>query len=244
MDRSIKTAMDRLYHVLGSWLRGQCLAQSLLLAAGHPQWKAQRAVAVSSLLPLMEALASNTRLRYLGRDIPPMQLDAGPGTLQPGPWLHILRNSPIITGWPGLLPANTSGTLGQPSAVSGDGGCSTGAHPDLPAVNSYAHICLALSSLVLQHPESSTETMGVFEVTTPGGWVASLTGAGRVGGNITPHRQNTTPSEGQAAGGRNFNTAFVYIKGRLEVCWYCWHSRYKPTVVASIAMHTAISHCH
>ncbi|GFH07795.1 hypothetical protein HaLaN_02650 [Haematococcus lacustris] len=89
--------MDRLHPVLGPWLRGQCLAQSLLLAAGHPQRDAQRAEAVSCLVPLVQAL----------------QL------------------------------------------------------PDLRVVNSYAHICHALSSLVLQQPQP-LERMKLFSTTTPG----------------------------------------------------------------------------
>ncbi|KAL6751613.1 hypothetical protein V8C86DRAFT_3106408 [Haematococcus lacustris] len=154
--------------------RQQCMAQSLLLAASHPQWEAQRAEAVCNLLTLVEALSRDVELGdYTGKDISPVFILDKQHAGQPQLWLHNLLGSPMTTGWPGPLPAARTKGTAQPSAQGAGGGNSsrqgsgsTGAQLDLRVVNSYAHICHALSSLVLQQPQP-LERMRLFSTTTP-----------------------------------------------------------------------------
>ncbi|KAL6751610.1 hypothetical protein V8C86DRAFT_2774630 [Haematococcus lacustris] len=174
-----QAAMDRLHPVLGPWLRGQCMAHSLLLAAGHPQWEAQRSEAVCNLVMLVRTLALDVdKWDYTGEDICEPVSCKGPG--QAKRLLNSLLSSPMTTGWPGPLPAAqvAEQLLTQVSKSSGMGGKgnqngsrqssgSTGAPLDLRVVNSYAHICHALSSLVLQQPQP-LERMKLFSATTPG----------------------------------------------------------------------------
>ncbi|KAJ9515524.1 hypothetical protein QJQ45_021660 [Haematococcus lacustris] len=175
-------AMDRLHPVLGPWLRGQCMAHSLLLAASHPQWEAQRAEAVCNLLTLVEALSRDVELGdYTGKDISPVFILAKQHAGQPQLWLHNLLASPMTTGWPGPLPAARAKYTAQPSAQHAGGGNSsrqgsgsTGAQLDLRVVNSYAHICHALSSLVLQQPQP-LERMKLFSTTSPAAKEPKLT---------------------------------------------------------------------
>ncbi|KAJ9515519.1 hypothetical protein QJQ45_021661 [Haematococcus lacustris] len=160
-----QAAMDRLHPVLGPWLRGQCVAHSLLLAAGHPQWEAQRSEAVCNLVMLVETLARDTELRrYTGEDIKPVSNITGSAIMQFGERLRNIKNSPMTTGWPGPLPTASTHCSGNGSR---QGSGSTGAELDLRVVNSYAHICHALSSLVHQQPQplermrlASTVTLG------------------------------------------------------------------------------------
>ncbi|KAJ9522260.1 hypothetical protein QJQ45_008087 [Haematococcus lacustris] len=161
-----QAAMDRLHPVLGPWLRGQCLAQSLLLAAGHPQRDAQRAEAVSCLVPLVQALVIDTQTTsYSGGDVHPLPREGSRCGWRPERWRHKLSSSPMTTNWPAALPA----TSRQRAKSRAPGASSEGTEqlPDLRVVNSYAHICHALSSLVLQQPQP-LERMKLFSTTTPG----------------------------------------------------------------------------
>ncbi|KAJ9519724.1 hypothetical protein QJQ45_013403 [Haematococcus lacustris] len=131
--------MSMVHPVLGSWLRGLCVAQTVLLAARHSQWEQQRAEAVSSLLILVQGLSLELDGWPVNHDdLKPVYSAKGVNTWHPGLWLRNLASSPITTGWPGQLPAAKRQ--------------STRTQLDLRAWNSYAHICHALTTLALQQP--------------------------------------------------------------------------------------------
>ncbi|KAJ9515505.1 hypothetical protein QJQ45_016501 [Haematococcus lacustris] len=131
--------MSMVHTVLGSWLRGLCVAQTVLLAARHSQWEQQRAEAVSSLLILVQGLSTDLDVWPVNHDdLKPLYSAKGVSTWHPGLWLRNLASSPITTGWPGQLPAAKRQ--------------STRTQLDLRVWNSYAHICHALTTLALQQP--------------------------------------------------------------------------------------------
>ncbi|GFH06373.1 hypothetical protein HaLaN_00992, partial [Haematococcus lacustris] len=71
----------------------------------------------------------------------------------------------MTTNWPAALPANSRQRAKSRAPWASSEG--TEQPPDLWVVNSYAHICHALSSLVLQQPQP-LERMNLFSTTTPG----------------------------------------------------------------------------
>ncbi|KAL6755792.1 hypothetical protein V8C86DRAFT_177970 [Haematococcus lacustris] len=171
--------LARLHATLPGLLLGLSTSVSVMRAAGHPEADANRLLLLRCVLH-MGSLQLRTMLELDFHNSKDMvdQLNAEPTTSCPDQLARLLASSPVVTGWPGPLPAkehnSTAGassglghTIGRSSSNRGRGrgrvkgrspgqggkGSSTACQKDLAVVNCFAHVAQALCAVLGRQEE-------------------------------------------------------------------------------------------
>ncbi|KAL6764200.1 hypothetical protein V8C86DRAFT_2477546, partial [Haematococcus lacustris] len=158
------------------------MSVAVMQAAGHPDAQAHRLLLLRCILHLgpVQTHCMVSKIWYNSKDMVD-QLSEEPTTSCPDHLAHLLASSPVVTGWPGPLPAKPSSehsstaggssglghTTGTSSSNSGRGrgkvpgkstgqggkGSSTACPKDLALVNSLAHVAQALCAVLGRQEE-------------------------------------------------------------------------------------------
>ncbi|GFH19895.1 hypothetical protein HaLaN_16924, partial [Haematococcus lacustris] len=149
-------ALDRLHSTLPGLLLGLTTAVTVNQAAGHPEAQAQRSQFVSCLLHLGPLVIFNVyghHITYFGQDVLAWLQDKVT-TSCPDQLARLLASSPVVTGWPGALPAKPSP---MDSSTAQDRrhvqGSSAPGPANLAALNVYAHLAQALCAMLGRQEE-------------------------------------------------------------------------------------------
>ncbi|KAJ9524398.1 hypothetical protein QJQ45_008612 [Haematococcus lacustris] len=150
--------LARLHTTLPGLLLGLSTSVTMMRAAGHPEAQAQRVQFVRCMLhlgPLVNCFVYGD-ITHFGQDVV-AQLEDKVTTSCPDQLARLLASSPVVTGWPGPLPAKPSPLYSStaedsPGLGRKSGRCSSN-RADPAAVNAYAHLAQALCAMLGRQEE-------------------------------------------------------------------------------------------